>query len=104
MATGVEAARVRAKAAVDVQAMKVDAAEQARAESLLNTLDTTAKKVLGEVWVGKSEQAQELRALRAKRVNAMMQSAADYYRSRDSGSAAERLRSMLGLYKARLEN
>ena len=104
MATAAEAAQIRADASVQVQAMRAEAAEQARAETLLNTLDATKQKYLGEAWVGKSEQAQELRVQRAKRVNAMMKSAADYYRSRDSGSAAERLRSMLGIYKTGLDN
>lgn len=104
MANGTEAARIRAKTALDVQASRERMSEKKAAEDLYNDLALGQQETLGKVWQEKSESAQDLRELRVKRTSAFAKAAADYYRSRDSGGAAERLRTLRGLYESALKN
>lgn len=104
MANGTEAARIRAETALDVQASRERMSERKAAEDLYNGLALGQQETLGKVWQEKSESAQDLRELRVKRTSAFAKAAADYYRSRDSGGAAERLRTLRGLYDSALKN
>jgi hypothetical protein len=105
MAKGtVEAARIRGETARDVQASRERIAEKNAAEDLFNGLALEQQETLGKVWQEKSKSAQELRELRVKRTSAFAKAAGDYYRSRDSGGAAERLRTLRGLYDSALKN
>jgi hypothetical protein len=104
MANGTEAARIRAETALDVQASRERMSERKAAEDLYNGLAFGQQETLGKVWQEKSESAQDLRELRVKRTSAFAKAAADYYRSRDSGGAAERLRTLRGLYDSALKN
>lgn len=105
MANGTtEAALIRAETARDVQASRERVAEKNAANELFNGLALGQQQVLGKVWQEKSKSAQELRELRVKRTLAFAKAAGDYYRSRDSGSAAERMRALRGLYTTAVEN
>ena len=105
MANGtIEAARIRAETARDVQASRERVSEKNAANELFKGLALGQQETLGKVWQEKSKSAQELRELRVKRTLAFAKAAGDYYRSRDSGSAAERMRTLRGLYDSALKN
>lgn len=105
MANGTtEAALIRAETARDVQASRERVAEKNAANELFKGLALGQQETLGKVWQEKSKSAQELRELRVKRTLAFAKAAGDYYRSRDSSSAAERMRTLRGLYDSALKN
>lgn len=95
-----------AREAATVEAARIRGESSYRKELLDQTgaLDEIRLQTLGKSLLGKEERLADLEELRVKRVDAINKQVSNYYTSRDSGSAAQRLRTLLGLYTASVEN
>lgn len=91
-------------ATVEAATIRAESSYRNQLDKRYGELDQTEKEVLGKAWLSAEQSVQDIEEIRVKRVDAINKQVSDYYRSQDAGSAAQRMRTLQGLYTAALQN